>query len=230
MSNVHKGHRNRVKKEFLKNGLSHFEAHRILELLLYYSIPRSDTNEIGHALMERFGSLSSVFDAPRDLLLETKGIGEESATLIKLMAAISCRYMDDYNTQNNVIDSTDAAKEYVRYKFIGKQMECVYLVCMGTNGRVTFCDRIAEGMPETVDVSPAKIVRAALLANAAKVLLAHNHPNGISLPSRKDLAATGIFFEELRRVDIELFDHVIVAPDGVYSLRENHLLNPNTGR
>ena len=90
--NLHEGHRQRLKERFIKNGLSDFEDHNVLELLLFYSVPRSDTNELGHKLLKKFGSLSNVFDAPVDELCKVEGIGLHSATLIKLIPELCNLY------------------------------------------------------------------------------------------------------------------------------------------
>ena len=219
MLNPHEGHRGRSRDEFLKSG-ENFPEHRILEILLYYSIPRADTNVIAHGLMDRFGCISSIFDAPYELLREVEGIGESSATLIKLVSTLICKYMDDYTATHNNIHTTSDAKEYMRYKFLCQPVECVYMVCIGANGKVGFCDTISEGSPETVQIRSVDVIRKALLTKAVRVVLAHNHPNGICNPSSSDLRTTNILFEELRRVDIELFDHIIVAPDGTCSMKE----------
>ena len=223
MGSIHDGHRERVKDEFRKMGLEHFPDHKILELLLYFSVPRADTNIIGHRLINRFGSLSSVFDAPYELLCGVKGIGSQSATLIKLVSSVISAYMDDHTSLKCVINTPDEAMEFMRCKFLSERVECIYMVCMGTNGKVLFCNRVADGTPETVGITPADIVKAALRANAVKVMIAHNHPHGICNPSSQDLRTTSVLFNELRRVDIELTDHIIVAQDGVYSMKKNNM-------
>ncbi|MCL2035108.1 MAG: hypothetical protein FWG94_10325 [Oscillospiraceae bacterium] len=223
MGSIHDGHRERVKNEFRKMGLEHFPDHKILEILLYYSVPRADTNIIGHRLIRRFGSLSGVFDAPYELLCEVDGVGPQTATLIKLVSSVIRAYMDDHTSLNCVIKTPDDAVEFMRCKFLSEYVECVYMVCMGANGKVLFCNRIADGTPETVGIAPSDIVKAALRANAVKVMIAHNHPNGICNPSSQDLRTTSILFDELRRVDIELTDHIIVAQDGVYSMKKNNM-------
>jgi len=224
MANIHDEHRKRVKEEFRKSGLEHFPHHKLFEMLLFYSIPRGDTNELGHLLMERFGSVSGVFDAPYQMLREVKGIGPESATLIKFVSDMMRMYLDDYTAKSNMIDSPQAAKDFMRFKFICEQTECIYMVCLGNNNKVLYCERIARGLPETVGVEPAKVVKTALRSNAVKVVIAHNHPNGICIPSNRDLRTTTVLLEELMRVDVELMDHIVVAPDGEYSMAENNMI------
>jgi DNA repair protein RadC len=232
MQNLHEGHRERLKQEFLQKGMEHLPDHEKLELLLYFSIKRGDTNETGHELMNRFGSLSGVFNAPYELLKQTKGIGESSAQLIKLVSSLVRAYMDDYSSQHNTIKTTAEAKEYMRYKFLCESVECVMMACIGGNGKVVFCDVISEGSPETVQIRPSDFIRKALLAQAARVVIAHNHPNGICNPSGKDVFTTKILADELSRVEIELMDHIIVAPDGCCSMQEIGMMknNPAIGR
>ena len=221
---IHDGHRGRVKDEFRKMGLGHFPAHKVLELLLFYAIPRGDTNETAHHLLERFGSLQGVLDAPPELLKRTPGIGDEAATYLHLLGRVVPLYLEPPKGGRGAIKDAQQAKEFMRHKFRGEQGECVYLACLGNNGKVIFCEKIAHGSGKRVDIAPAQIVRAALLCSAVKVLIAHNHPDGICNPSREDLHATKLLAEELRRVDIAMFDHIIVAPDGAYSLAEHGLI------
>lgn len=103
----HEGHRERLKNRFLTSSLDNFEPHNILELLLFYSIPRQDTNEIAHALLDRFGSLKGVFDADFSELIKIKGIKENSATLIKLIPQISRAYMFEEINKEKIFDHID---------------------------------------------------------------------------------------------------------------------------
>ena len=228
MSSDHREHRSRVKAEFLNIGMEHFPPHKALELLLYYCIPRKDTNELAHRLIERFGSFAGVFEAPYELLRQTEGMGTESATYIKALSAFVKRYMIDAYSAENVIKSFEDAKRYMQYRFLSDPVECVLLACVGAGDRVVYSGKIAKGTLEKVDVIPSEVVKTCLRCDAAKAVLAHNHPGGICNPSHKDLATTFVLYEELQRVDVELFDHIIVASDGVYSMKESGMF-PETG-
>lgn len=224
MANLHRDHRQRVKKEFRDNGMEHFAPHKVLEMLLFYIFAQKDTNPLAHQLIERFGSLSGVFDAPYELLLEVDGVGPEVATYIKALAAFVKRYMvDAYSTLDRLRGPEDA-KEYARYRFLSDAVEYVLLVCLGPGDRIVYSNRIAQGTLEKVDLLPSDVVKACLRANAVKAILAHNHPGGFCNPSRKDLQTTHLLRDELRRVDVELVDHIIVASDGVYSMQESGML------
>lgn len=218
---IHAGHRARVKEEFRKQGLEHFPSHKVLELLLFYTMRRGDTNPTAHRLMDRFGSLSGVLDAPMEMLQEVEGVGLESATLIKLIPALLRAYLDDKVDAKNMLKSCEDAKEYVRHKFLGEEQECILLVCLAANGKVIHSSWVSQGTRRMVELSPAAVVRTALRCGAVKALLAHNHPDGLCNPSSRDLRTTSILFDELARVGVELVDHIITAPGGVYSMVEH---------
>lgn len=220
----HKNHRQRVREEFRENGMDHFPPHKVLEMMLFYVYRQKDTNPLAHQLIDRFGSLSGVINAPYDLLLEAEGVGEEAATYIKALAAFVKQYLNDSYAKINTITTVEEAKDFMRYRFLDDALECVLLTCLGYNNRVIYSGILAKGTLEKVEILPKDVVKACLRADAAKAILAHNHPNGFCNPSRNDLSATFVLHEELKRVDVELWDHVIVASDGVFSLRESGMM------
>jgi DNA repair protein RadC len=217
------GHRRRYREQFRKSGLQSFEDYKKLEFLLFYAVPRWDTKPAAHRLLERFGSLSGVFDADYEKLLEVDGIGESSATLIKLAAKLMQAYDEDKASGKGLLKDPDHAIAFMRHKFKAEQRECMYMACLGNNGRLLYCKRVAEGSPDTLELSPAEIVRTAILANAVHVVLAHNHPYGLCNPSRQDIRTTNILYDELQRVNVNLADHIIVAGDGEFSMKRHNL-------
>ena len=127
---VHQGHRERMKQRFLKEGLDGFADHEVLELLLFYAIPQRDTNDLAHRLIDRFGSLDAVLDAPREELLSVKGVGENTATLLTLATWIYRRYLISAQREPVRVDSTDKAKALLWPRFVGEKDEVVYMLCM----------------------------------------------------------------------------------------------------
>jgi DNA repair protein RadC len=223
--NPHENRRKRVREKFSQTQMAYFHDHEKLEMLLFYAIPRGDTNETGHALIERFGSISGVFDADYKSLLEVGGIGSAAATLIGVVGSLIQAYHDDYTQfRYNTLRSTAEAKDFMRHKFLCVTAEQVVMACIGGNGKVVFSDVVAHGSPEKVDINTIDILRKAIATQAVRVVLGHNHPSGICNPSNKDVFATKILADELSRVGVELLDHIIVAPDGVCSMRESGLI------
>ena len=220
---VHDGHRQRLLQRFLEEGLENFASHNKLELLLFYAIPRRDTNEIAHRLLNTFGSFSAVLDAPIEDLERVEGIGHASATYLKLMGEIARAYYVDRQT-DIILDSTQKAGAYLMPRFLGRTQEVVYQVCLDQKCRVLNIALMHEGSVHSTEVNLRKIVGNALKYNATGVILAHNHPGGVALPSPEDLATTRQLKDTLRPMGINLIDHIIVADRDFVSLADSGIL------
>lgn len=212
---VHDGHRDRMRKRFLKEGLSGFAEHEALELLLYYAIPQGDVNPLAHALMEEFGSLMGVLSAPVERLIQVKGVKERTAVLLHLTPLVVQKARLEEAEQELVLDGRDKIGEYLLELFSQERNEAVYEICLDRKGRLLACKRLGEGSASAVNLDVRKLVENALLSGASSVVLAHNHPSGIALPSHDDHATTQRAREALAFVKIRLEDHIIVA-DGDY--------------
>lgn len=225
MENVHKGHRLRVKRRFLAEGLEGLPVHNILELLLYYGVPQRDTNEQAHALENHFGTLSGVLDAPVEELMKVPGITEHVATLLKLIPAVCSRYYEekaDLSGSDNVMD-TLAQKLVARY--IGKTTEILYLVCLDNRLKILFLGPVSEGSTDAVNILTRKIVEIALRYNASGIVIAHNHPGGLAIASRQDIRTTIQLSESLKAISIKLLDHIIVSGDDYTSMLQSGMLS-----
>ena len=218
---IHQGHRGRMKRRFLEHGLESFEDHHVLEILLFYALPRVDVNPLAHNLINRFGSLSAVFDAPIDELEMVEGIGRNAATLIKLIPQVARRYMISRASFGDILDSSEKAGRYLLPRFFGERDEVVYLVCLDAKCKVLNCRLMFRGSVNSANVSIRKIVETALSFNATSVILAHNHTSGIALPSREDQITTRKIEAALKAVDIALTDHIIVADEDFVSLADS---------
>ncbi len=218
---VHEGHRQRLKDRFLSQGLSGFEDHNILELLLFYALPRADTNEIAHRLLSKFGSLSAVFDASVEELCKVKGVSLHSATLIKLIPELTSVYNSDKTKNIQFITSTTDAGHYFVPKFYGKKNEEVQILLLDDKRKIIKWEKLFEGTVNLSSITVKKIVELALNYNATGVIIAHNHPGGVALPSKKDLETTEKLYYALDILNIELCDHIIVADDDYVSLADS---------
>lgn len=216
--NPHQNHRARIRETFRKAGVEKMPDHNLLELLLFYSIPRKDTNEIAHRLISTFGSLNRVFDASYEQILEVEGVGESSALLISMIPAICKRYIDGRAKAKINLSEPAQAREYIEKLFFGCNCETFYLLCLDAVGNLINCCKIGEGTSENVLVDKRAVLETAFRNNADKVIFAHNHPNGIAAPSKKDLEMTGEMSSLLSGVGIRLADHFIVAANESISL------------
>ena len=220
MSNpqIHKGHRQRLKTRFLEEGLDNFSDIQVLELVLFYCIPQRDTNPIAHDLLNRFGTLSQVLEAPVEELVKVSGISENAAVLLKLITDVGRYYLVNRSQQFTVLPTLDACANYLVPHFFGRRVETVFLLCLDAKCKVLCCKEVGEGSVNSAGISIRKIVEMALGANATSVVLAHNHPSGVAIPSQEDIQTTRRLAAALHAVEIHLADHIIVADDDHISL------------
>lgn len=224
-SSIHDGHRRGMKEQFLKQGLSGMPDHRILELLLFYAVPRRDVNPLAHRLVEHFGSLAGVFHATYDQLLEVDGIGPNIATLLLLVPAVSARYLEESASVDGQIMAAWQLRELLTPLFFGQRDEVAYLVCMDGKSKVLATRKLGQGVVDSVPIAARKVLEAALGCNASRVVLAHNHVSGVALWSQADLDTTLRLKRLLAEADIVLVDHVILAGGDMVSMAESGLLN-----
>ena len=221
---LHEGHRERMRRQLKTSGMDSLSDVQVLEVALYYAIPRRDTNEIAHALLSRFGSLSGVLEAPRAELLKIDGMGESAADLLLLFVQMERRHMMDRGSVETILDTTYKCAQYLAPRFIGEPEEVVYLLCLDAKCKVLCCKEISRGEVNSADISIRRIVELALSKNATSVIIAHNHPGALPLPSKEDEYCTRLVKKALELVDIKLLDHIIVGGKEFQSLNKNGLM------
>lgn len=221
---VHDGHRNRMKSRFKDAGANAFDDHNLLEILLFYAVPRRDTNELAHALINRFGSYSAVLEASIDELMTIDGIGESAAVLIKLVPEMNKRYMNRANADLMTVDSSSAAGEYFLAKFAYETVEVAYAMYLDSKNRIISCREISRGVVNATNISIRVIVEQALACKASSVIIAHNHPDGSPVPSAEDELTTQKIKVALSTVGIRLADHIVVGGEHYVSFVDYGLM------
>ena len=217
-NNAHKDHRSRVRDTYRKNGIENIPDHNLLEFILFYSIPRKDTNEIAHKLIDTFGSLNGVFDAQYERLLEVEGVGESTALLLTSIPDICKRYVDGAYSKKINLAEPEKAMEYVKTRFYGFKKEVFFVLCLDSAGNLINTCKMGEGTSDSVAVDKRAVLETVLRNNADTVIIAHNHPGGVAAPSREDLILTNDLSAVLRNVGIRLADHIIAGADDIISL------------
>lgn len=215
---LHGGHRGRLKARFLKEGVDSFDDHQILELLLFYAVPRLDTNPAAHRLMKRFGSFSSVLEADPKDLASVEGVGTNAAAFLSMLPQITRRYfLDRVKHTRKTLNTSEAAAGYLVPLMAGRPAEVFYLICLDSQLRVICPALISEGTVKDAFVHPRHVVEAAVRHKAASVILAHNHPAGSIRPSNHDLKLTRNLVQTLGGINVQVVDHIIVAGEQIYS-------------
>lgn len=228
MSN-HDGHRERLRERFRKEGLANFQEHEVLELFLFYCLPRKDTNELGHALIKRFGSLANVLETPAEELAKLPGMGINAATFLTLIAQLE-RYYLMHKNDEKILASLDDCGKYLANCFRNQRNETVMLLCLDAKCKMISCNEVGQGSVNSAAVPIRRVVEMALGVNASSAILAHNHPSGLAIPSGEDIQTTRRLALALDAVEIQLVDHIIVADSDYVSLRQSGLYHPDECR
>lgn len=216
--NIHKGHRQKVKNRYIETGFDGMADHNILELLLFFGIPYKDTNTIAHDLMDTFGNFSGVLKASIAELKSVKGMTENAACLINMILPLYSRYSSDVKTERPTLMTTEEVVDYMRPKFLDTTNERAYAMCFDHNHYLIAVRKLSEGDAYTTLFDMRKLASAVLETKATGVLLVHNHPNGISLPSSDDIAQTKSAYEFLNSLKVSLMDHIIISQEGCCSM------------
>lgn len=218
------GHRERVKQRFAEQGLNGFSEETALEMLLFYVIPRRDTTPIARALLDRFGALVDVLDAPVEELAKIEGMGVNSAQYLHFLMAVYRYYFSQRSREDVVLDTVEKCGEYLAPRFLGRQEEAVFLLCLNGQCNPVGCKEISTGDICSASIPVRRIVEYALGVGATSVILAHNHPNGMALPSPQDVLATRRVAEALSTVEINLVDHLVMTHEDFTSMAESGML------
>ena len=222
---MHDNHRQRVYERFLREGLDGFEEHNAMEFLLFLARARGDTNPLAHTLIDRFGSLSNVLDASIEELEEVPGVGHSSAVVLKFIPQMCRYYLKNKRSQKlTPLDSIKAVSEFFMPMFFGRMEEAFYMAAVDDRRMLLRCLLISQGTANATSVRVTKIVSEALKCGATGVVLAHNHPRGLTLPSGEDMSVTQEVYQALRLVNIQLLDHLIFNENEYISFAQTNYL------
>lgn len=222
----HSGHRDRLKKRFLTYGLDVLQDHEVLELLLFYAQPRKDTNTTARLLLNHFGSIAAVLEAPLSELKAVAGIGEHAAVLLHLITPLSRRYLLSRTEKSICLTTSNDCGNYLLPYFFGATEEQVYLLCLDAKCKVLTCRLLQSGGVNSAAVPIRKAAEVAMACNASAVVLAHNHTSGLAIPSRADMDVTELLRKTLEPLEIQLVDHIIVADGEFVSMMDTERFEP----
>ena len=220
----HTGHRERMKAEFLARGLEGWPDHRVLELLLFYTIPQGDVNDLAHELVERFGSMAGVLDASVEELKKVKGVGDHTAVFLRMLPAVLGRYQGARTRLSAIINSPEEAYAWLEPYFFGARNEMVYVLCLDGKRQVLGVRKVAEGSIELAEVNTRRIAEEAIGLRAAQIYVAHNHVSNLAIPSQADWLTTDTLRGALRPIGIELIDHLVFVDGDMVSLKDSEHL------
>lgn len=216
--NPHAGHRERMRKRFLATGFEDFSEHEILEFMLYYVHKRANTNEIGHALLEQFGSLKAVVQADYHDLLQVKGVGQQGAVFLKMLPELIKAY-DGSDLDPHCLLADRDKERFFYQKLRMETDEVVLIACLSEKMYLLECAEIGRGTPNRVSVNFRKMVQVILRNHTTCVIMAHNHPQGRAVATYEDTMTTNHVRTYLKTIGVDLLDHYIVADGKAVSMR-----------
>lgn len=223
--NVHKGHRQRVRKRYLSEGAESFADHELLELLLFSCIPMKDTNELAHSLLKEFGSLSMLIEAVPEDIVKRCGVSLNTAIFLSAQSELIRRALQGKWEKRPVLNSSQRAGEFAVDLLSQLTTERFYVISLDTRNRFIYSSIVSEGTVREAVVYPRLVVEAALRHQASAVILAHNHPSGSLRPSFQDIELTTKIEKAFDLIDISVVDHIIVAENKYFSFAEKGMIS-----
>ena len=219
---MHENHRQRMMERCQKTGFDSFADHEVLEMLLYYSKPRCDTNETAHLLLEKFGRIDTVFEATPEELMQIDGIGQYSAVLMQLIRESARRYTKAVMQNRKRYTSIHDVAEYAHACFIGSTTEQLYLFLFNNGMEMIDSILLTTGAINSAEIPTRLMIEKVILKKAACAILAHNHPHGMAVPSDNDIQVTYHASEVLGLINIPLLEHLVFAENRYACIMKSH--------
>ena len=205
------------------SALSHAE---LIAILLRTGLKGMNAVEVGQQLLCRFGSLQSLALASVDDLRKVKGIGRDKAVTLVAAFALAQKMAKEFHSEAPLLDTPEAVVHFLREDNRLLQVETLQVILLNTRRRLIRLETISQGTLDTLLVHPRDVFKVAIAANAAALVLAHNHPSGDPAPSDADIKVTRDLIRAGQLLKIEVLDHVIMGratqerPKEYASLRE----------
>ncbi len=226
LKNLGEGHRERLRKRYIKSGLEGFNDYEVLELLLTYSIARKDVKPIAKELIEKFGTIDEIAKSDTKSLLEVDGIGEGSAVFLKLIGDIALTLYREKIEDKDIltIKSKNSLLSYLRGEIGYSPREEFKILFLDTSNKLIASETLFSGTIDKSAIYPREIVERVIKNRAKSVIFAHNHPSGSISPSKKDIELTQYMYDSLKLLEIRLLDHIIITKNSYFSFLEEGLI------
>jgi DNA repair protein RadC len=218
--NLHSGHRERVREQYQKQGMNGMPDHAVLEMMLMYAIPRRDVNELAHRLLNTFGSLSGVFEADPLRLAEVDGIGKKTALFLHALYDLHRRLTLDSAADGSGairLENPENACRFALALSMGDRYETLRVICLDANMKVLHTEALQVGSLSHVSFEPRRVIETALTHKARYLILTHNHPSGVIIPSADDIETAKMIAEIGTRLEIDVRDQLILSKNAAYS-------------
>ena len=180
---------------------------------------------LGRDLLNEFGSISGVLEANLEQLEAIKGFGIAKYAQLQVVLEVSKRTLSEALKLGTKLSSPTAMRDFLRLEIGKKPYEVFFGLFLDTQNRLLEARELFRGTLAESSVYPREVLKAALTANAASVVFAHNHPGGTAFPTREDKVLTKVLTNALTLIGVRTLDHLIIASDGIYSFAEHDQLS-----
>lgn len=222
--NVNNGHRARLRERMMKEGLSGFQDHEILELLLFQSLPRKDTNKLAHTLLNKFGDLAGVLNATPQQLMVVEGVSEVTACNLAVLKEVWLRYKYSEQKKRSLKSLSDMIR-YSREIMMDAYAEKLFAVYVDNETKFVYQEEFTSDSTQYVNLDSKNIVTTSMRVGAAGVILFHCHVNGMCEPSDDDIRFTERLYFALASLDVMLLEHIIFNSSGdFYSFYQHNIM------
>jgi DNA repair protein RadC len=214
------GHRQRLRERFLNAGLDGFQDYEVIELLLTLGTPRKDCKDMAKAALYRFKTLQGVMEASSHELCEVDGIGLKNSFGLKLIKAVSDRYLEKKLINKSPVNNSKELFDYLYHSIRDKTREHFKIIFLDSKNRVISTETHSKGTLNASSVYPREVVDSALRHKAAALIFAHNHPSGDPKPSPEDIAITRQLVFSGKVMGITIHEHIIIGDNCYYSFAD----------
>ena len=222
---LHTGHRERVRQKFARTlSFQSFSDHEMIELLLYYVIPRADINELSHSLVKKFGGFSGVLNAPFSELAACKGVGEQAALYLKMLMRLCAKYNVEMQ-KKILVSNSEVLEDYIVYQFSGETEECAKLILVDKHGQLSAPHDIGRGLPDRMVLDLKRAMNIITASLSKNIIVAHNHTNGDAAPSQNDIVVTRRLRQMIEPIGVHLIDHFVICGTEIRSMRSLGLID-----
>lgn len=216
----------RPRERLAERGAEALTHAELIAILLRTGLQGKSAIAIAQELLHRHGSLDALSRAPLDELRAVPGIGRDKAVTLKAAFTLARRMVDELAVEAPLMDTADRIAGVMREEFREESVERFFVVMLNTRHRLIRRVPLAHGTLDALHVHPREVFKAAIAANAAAIVLVHNHPSGDPTPSEADIKVTRDLIRAGQLLKIDVLDHVIIGqpteqrPHGYASLRE----------
>ncbi len=201
----------RPRERLVAKGAAALTDAELIAILLRTGLQGANAVEVGAQLLRKFGSLHALARASVDDLRKVRGIGRDKAVTLLAAFTLARKMAEELQRESPVLDTPEAIVALLKGQNLIKDVETLQVLLLNTRRRLIRVEEITDGTIDSLLVHPREVFKAAIAANAAALVLAHNHPSGDPTPSEADIKVTRDLIRAGQVLKIEVLDHIVLG-------------------